>query len=68
MTYETTGTGHKFLTVVYRIPDDLSAEQFTSSKFMSACSWSHALRERDIYKARLHAEFGGIEDHLDERL
>lgn len=36
----------KFLTVVYRVPNDFNPEELLSHEYMSACSWSHALDER----------------------
>jgi hypothetical protein len=43
----------RYLTVVYRLPDDVPASLFTESEYMSACSWSHAMDDRDFYKRKV---------------
>ena len=37
----------RYLTVVYRLPDDFNADSLITHEHMSACSWSHALHDRD---------------------
>ena len=43
----------RWLTVVYRDLDEKEAQELVNHKKSSALSWSHAIHDRDHYKALL---------------
>jgi hypothetical protein len=49
----------KYLTIVYKIPETFDVSTLTEHESMTACSWSHAIDEKNDYKKKLEELLDG---------